>query len=751
MPRIFPILTLILSCGMAALGQQQTGTVDLKAKSPTHVTDFESVRRAKVYNIRRTDQHITVDGNPDEAAWTNAEIGGDFYESDPVAGAPASERTEFRMLYDEENIYISVVCYQTDPIIISELKRDFSPADGDIVTVVFDTFDDQRTGFAFQTNPGSALRDQQINGAQRSQDWDGIWYAASVVQAPGWTSEMEIPLKTLRFDTSRPEQQWGLNVQRIIRYKNEWTLWSPMPRPFQVFDTVWAGSLNGLEELSQGRNLYIKPFAVANYRPNVGTGLLKKKEVSAGLDVKYGLTSKLTVDLTTNTDFSQVEADEQQVNLTRFSLFFPEKREFFLENAGLFDVGASNQGGPPGGRGGGGGGSGGGRGGARDIIPFFSRRIGLSDNGDVLPIRFGARVTGKALGMNVAATHMVVGSLGDNPANNWTVVRLQREFLQNSDFGVLAMNRDSATPGDWNRSLALDGNLRVMSRKLTLGGFAMKTQTPGPDKNDLAGRFEGTYQDSVFTYRSSYTTIQENFKNDFGFVPRGDIQKVNGFFGVHARPRNSSIREIFPQFDTNYIMDQTGRLVTRNHRAGASINFQSGDFLNFNRNMNFERLDSLFEIHTDIDLPPGIYTFNDWDLGFNSSRGRRFFGGGGYKSGTFWSGNIRETRTNFGWRQSIHFQTNVNWNRDTVRLPQGDFKTDLVGARFDFAFSPRMFLDSFIQYNTNGNLMTTNVRFRFIHHPLSDFYIVYNEARGISGNTDLSRTVSVKVTHLFAF
>ena len=282
-----------------------------------------------------------IDGNVDEPAWAAAEVGGDFYQTDPKNGYPSTERTEFRILYDEDNIYVSVICWQEGPITISELKREFAPVDGDQIVLFFDTFDDDRNGFGFHTNPASAMRDAQVSRGDINDSWDGVYHVASKIQEPGWTTEFEIPFKTLRFDEGRPEQRWGFNMERIIRHKNEFVQWSPAPIPFKVYEPLVAGQLEGLEGIRQGRNLYIKPFVVGGYTPDGRGPNLDKGDFDAGLDVKYGVTSGLTLDLTVNTDFSQVEADTQQVNLTRFSLFFPRSGSSFSRTRACSTSGAA--------------------------------------------------------------------------------------------------------------------------------------------------------------------------------------------------------------------------------------------------------------------------------------------------------------------------------------------------------------------------------------------------------------------------
>ncbi len=747
MPKTLPgvvLLTLFISPLVAAA---QTNGSEAEIAP---ITDYQSVRNEKAYRATRTTGEILIDGFVDEAAWEAADARNDFFQSEPRTGYPATERTEWRLLFDDTNIYVSVVCEQAGPIIVSELARDFSPGDGDLVALMFDTFDDDRNGFVFQTNPGGAKRDQQVTGVIRNANWDGVYDVHSRITETGWTAEFAIPLKTLRFKGTVGPQRWGFNLLRITRHKNEWAIWSPGPRPFGIFDAFIAGSLDGLEGFRQGRNLRIKPWTGASFRPDVAEdSVLKKNDPDVGVDLKYGVTSQLTLDLTVNTDFAQVEADEQQVNLTRFSLFFPEKREFFLENAGLFDIGNTGGGG---GGGGGGGPRPGGGGGGRPVIPFFSRRIGLSPEGTPLPIVGGARLTGRiARGLDIGILNMQVGSQGDVPADNYSVVRLKKELLANSDIGTFMFNRDSATPNDWNRSGGADANFRFLGRRLSFNGFAMKTYTPGDDTNNMAASVGGSYQDPFYTFRSSFVTIEDDFDNDFGFTPRSSIRKTRTFAGVKPRPRSGRIREFFPQMEINYITDQNNRLLTRTYRFTINASTNDGDFFHFNRHLTFERLDAPSSIGGDVELPAGDYNFNHWNMGFSLSRGRPFYINGGLRTGDFWTGTRREIRTGGGWRQGFYFNTNVSWTRNKVELPEGAFTTDLIRLRLNFAFSPKMFLNGLIQYNTATESVSSNIRFRFLHHPLSDIFIVYNESRGTGINDALNRTISLKFTHLMHF
>ena len=749
------LAVLSLLVGSAQEGRAQSSPQHLESADATSgiVTDFAAVQRSKRYRAVRASSPILIDGQIEEAAWNPAQVGREFYQTDPVSGAPATEETEFRIVYDDENVYVAVTAYQEDPIIISELKREFAATDGDAFVLFFDTFNDDRNGFAFLTNPGSAMRDMQISNGVPNENWDGIYEVASLVHDWGWSAEFAIPFKTLRFRKS-VSQVWGFNVQRIMRDRNEWVQWSPAPRPFRIFEASVAGTLEGVEGVSQGRNLKVKPFLIANALGENST-LANENAFDGGLDLKFGVASDLTLDVTVNTDFSHVEADEQQVNLTRFGLFFPEKREFFLENLGLFDVcGNAAGGGGPGGRGGRGRGRRGGRGGAscgadQDVVPFFSRRVGLSDEGQPLPIRGGARLTGKAAGLDVGLLYMRVAGLEEGPSNNWMVGRLRRNVLSNSHVGGFVFSRDATIADSWNRVFGGDANFVLFQQRLSLGGFLMRAEDPAVPSGSYAASLQANYRAGILEATSAFVGIDENFQNDFGFVPRRGINKYLNMIALAPR-FTGLILEYNPRLMLRHTLDTNNRMVTRFNAIGNSFMFRDGANFIFFRNWMFERLHEPFEIQGQV-IGIGDYQFDDWNFRFMSSRARRIFGNAGYRVGGFFDGDKKEISLGAGVRYSANFQASIDWSRNIVDFEDGGFTTDLVGVRMDTSFSPKMFLQGLLQYNTAAETISTNIRYRFIHHPLSDLFLVYNEVKGIDGSIDTERAVSLKVTHLIGF
>jgi hypothetical protein len=731
---VLPLLILSAAPGLRAQGAS--------AQQVAAVADYAAVQRARVYHATRTSDEIKIDGAVDETAWDAAEVGTGFYQTDPKEGIPATEETEFRILYDQDQIYVAVIAHQKESIIISDLKREFAATDGDQIALFFDTFGDKRNGFGFMTNPGSAMHDMQIAAGQLNESWDGVYEVASKIYDWGWSAEFAIPFKTLRFDDTGAEQSWGFNIQRIMRAKNEWVQWSPAPRPFRVFEPTVAGTLDGISGVKQGMNLKVKPYVLGNAHGSAG-GFPGQRPADAGADMKIGLTSGLTLDLTANTDFSQVEADDQQVNLTRFGLFFQEKREFFLENVGIVDV-CGNAVGP-----GGPGGNNGRCGAEKDIVPFFSRTIGLSPTGQPLRMRGGGRLTGKLAGLDVGMVGLNVSGVTDGaPADTWMVGRLRRDVLNNSQVGAFYFDREPASGAKWNRVEGADGNFNFFRQTLNFSGFLMRSETP-TQSGGLAASAQMNYQSRMVTFTSSVVGIGSDFQNDFGFTPRKGILKLYDQIGLTPRFQGI-VRDDNPRFIFRHTLDGEHKLVTKFDALGNTTNFRDGSSVTVFRNFMFDRLDKPFVIQGKT-VPVGDYSYADAVIRFNSSRARRLNVGGSYRSGEFYNGSKKEIGASAGLRYDIHFQTSASWTRALIDLPSGGVTTDLLAVHADAAFSPKMFLQSYVQLNTATKTVSSNIRYRFIHHPLSDFFVVYNEVRPTEGTTATVRSISLKMTELVNF
>lgn len=691
----------------------------------------------KIITALYVEAPIVIDGNLDEPEWSLATPGGDFIQNEPRTGEPATEPTEVRILYDDENLYIGVYCFDSagkEGITVTEMKRDYRPFDNDHFSILIDTFDDNRNGFMFGTNPKGAQREGQVegDGDNRNFDWDAIWYVKAKITERGWQAEFAIPFKTLRFKNLE-SQRWGINFLRVIRRKNEETYWSPIPRPYRLPRVSLAGELEGLSGIQQGRNLYVKPYLSAP--------IVRREEddvdfiPDVGFDIKYGITPGLTLDLTVNTDFSQVEADTQQINLTRFSLFFPEKREFFLENADLFQFGTSDSGfrGEP----------------QADLIPFFSRRIGLSQ-GQIVPILGGARLSGRAGHYRLGIISIQADEFEETPSTNFSVIRVSRDVLSKSDIGGIFVNKH-INDGRNNGTYGVDANLNFF-QYLDISSYLLKTDTSGISGKDKAADLNVEWNDRFWNLKAEHLSIQDNFNPEVGFVPRVGIRKSSGQVTVRPRPGEAIpwIREFRPSASVHYITDQENTLVTRKVDQNLSISFEDSSNVWGTRRARFERLDEPFEIRPGQFIPVGDYEFVEYSGSFSTNSSRMFSGGARLRTGSFFDGDMDSYQLKFAFRPGYHFSTEVDWTREDVDLPSGDFRTTLVTTRLNYSFTPQMFLDALIQYNSTVQEIASNIRFNFIYKPLSDLFVVYNERRSTTGEVR-ERALIVKVTYVFDF
>ena len=590
----FVCLFLLALAGASVAEAQSNGAID-----------YETARRERRLPAKQASGPIALDGKLDEPSWAGAPIAKDFVQNDPREGEPATYDTEVKLLYDDRAIYIGVFAKDPEPgaIIVNELRKDFNTFSADGFQVVIDTFHDERNGYQFAINPSGAKWDSQMSneGRDNNANWDGIWDVGTRIAEDGWYAEIEIPFKTLKFGHEQM-QTWGINFQRRLRRKNENSYWSPLRRIHQLSRVSMAGTYEGLQGLRPGANVRVKPYALANLNKVAGTSL--DKEYNGGFDVKYGVTSGLTWDFTVNTDFSQVEADEQQINLTRFSLFFPEKRDFFLENSGVFQFGAGAERGGGGGFGGGGGGGGGGRQNqSQDMVFFFSRQIGLSSGGDAIPLLAGTRLTGRVGGWTLGALNIQQREKDLSPSTNFTALRLRRNILANSDVGVMMLNKDPRG-ADHNRAFGGDANFRFFG-DLTMNFAAAKsdsavTRVPGSG-DDWYSKSSFGYSDNFWETRGAYQTIGSRFNDEMGFVPRVGVDNAEFYLGTHIRPKRFQgwLRETFPHIQVeNFTKRNGGGLESRYMDWHWPITLQNSTFIEAGINPNVEVIDERFAINS---------------------------------------------------------------------------------------------------------------------------------------------------------
>jgi hypothetical protein len=707
----------------------------------------------------RTSATLIVDGRLDEPAWADASLALNFIQNEPREGQPATYDTEVRVLYDNDALYFGVFAKDDEPsrIIVNDLKKDFNTAGSDAFLIILDTFHDQRNGYQFAINPAGAKWDAQMvnEGRENNANWDGIWDVATRIAETGWYAEIRIPFRTLRF-TGGEVEEWGVNFERKLRRLNEDSYWAPLPRIYDIQQVSLAGTLEQLRGVRPGKDLRLKPYALTS--ANTVASRDTAGDFDAGFDVKYGLTSGLTWDFTVNTDFSQVEADEQQINLSRFNLFFPEKRDFFLENSGIFQFGGGFGGFGNPAAGGGGGGTATRQNASQEMRLFFSRRIGLSEDGLVaIPILAGTRLTGREGPYSVGALNIQQREAGPVPATNFTAVRLRRDILANSDVGVILLDKEENGP-HYNRAAGVDTNFRFGF--LSINAYLAKTFSPQSAEpgsgRDYATRGAVSYQDRKWTFRTRFDGIGERFNDEMGFVPRRSVDNTFAFAARAFRPQWMSkwVRETRPHWQFDMFTRQNGEgLESRYQDFHWPLTFQDSSNMEVGINTNLEEVRTPFTINSarGVRVNPGRYEFNEYFLFWNTNSAARVSLNSRYAIGPFYDGYRRAYSLGPSVRLNENFNVAFNVQINDISLSTGDFVSTLVTGRVNYNFNTKMFLNALLQHNTDLQQWSSNLRFNIIHRPLSDFFLVYNERRDERTGALIDRALIAKVTYLVAF
>ncbi|MCC6317453.1 MAG: carbohydrate binding family 9 domain-containing protein [Gemmatimonadaceae bacterium] len=748
-----------------ALGAGLALAAPLHAQSPAS-SDSTTARRAGRYSAdgRREVQaaaaagSIRIDGVLDEPGWRTAEPATDFVQSEPLTGQPASQATEVRILFDADNLYVGAVLHDTDPshAVVNDIRKDFREEDQDDFEVLLDTFGDRRNGYVFSTNIEGARHDRQValEGREINQSWDAVWDVRTKRTANGWTVEMRIPFRALRFDKDGGSS-WGINFSRRIRRGNEVVFWSPVPRAYNMNRVSLAGTLTGLQTGSAGRDLRVKPYIADNTVRALGTASAPRPRVvntmDVGVDVKAALTPGLTMDLTVNPDFGQVEADEQQVNLTQFSQFFPEKRDFFLENSGVFYVGdaaRNNRVNPtptP----------------DEDNLLFFSRRIGLTSGGRAIPILGGIRLTGKLTEQTRLGVLSVQDrAIGTDPGSNASVIRFRQNIGRiGNDFGAFVMQNTHTTgPSYTNRVYGVDKNLRLFGN-LDWNSYVVKTSTPGIDSGDYAWRSTLNWEGNFFHGKGGLMQLGPGFQNDLGYYRRTGVRKYLLDTGI--RPRSASlrahgIREFHPHVVWDYQEDIDGHILGKRMHTGWSTFFNNGSVIEWSVNPTFNRLTSPLRPNVKMQqpIPAGGYSWNEHMVYVTSDQSRMFSTNTRLIWGGLYSGTQRTINGSVTFRPNYRFRATVGLQRTEadLELPNEKFTNSLTTVRAAWSFNTNMFIDALSQYDAVSKQFNANVRFNLIHHPLSDLFIVYNDQRILTPDAPVpGRGLILKFTQMFSF
>ena len=703
-----------------------------------------------------------VDGDVlGDPAWADVPFATGFRQTNPDEGQPATERTEVRVLFTADTLYVGVVCYDRDPdaIIVTDSRRDSSLSDSDSFQLIFDTFLDKQNGFVFGTSPAGQEYDGQVvnegvggsgmgrGGASRgggggfNLNWDGVWQVRAQVSDIGWSAEFGIPFRTLRYPAG-DSQTWGVNFQRTIRRRNETAYWAPLTLQYNLFRVSQAGQLRGLQvPVGDTENLQLTPYVTGeairlDADPARGTTAVG----DVGADLKYSVTSGLTLDATWNTDFAQVEVDEQQINLDRFNLYFPEKRPFFLENAGAFAV--SNAGGAV-------------QGDPAQTELFFSRRIGI-EQGRVVPILAGARLSGKVSNaVSVGFLNMQTEEVdGLTPANNFTVARVRHDLPNRSSVGGLLVNRQAtgrlAGDRDYNRTYAFDGRVGI-GRDMDILGFVGRTDTPGREGRDHAYNVGANYESQTWRFQGGFMESGEDFNPEVGFARRVGFRKVDGGIFYTWRPENFlKSFELRPHVTFNRFWDFNGFMETSLLHMDNRWEFEDSSSLITAWNVRGEGVREAFEI-SGIPVPPGEYEWSEGNIWFNYNRSAPVNAGVRLVFGGFFGGDILSVRSQLNARYAETFNFSLIWTRNDIDLPAGSVVTNLVGTRVAYNFSPRLFAQSLVQYNDSDRLWSVNFRFGWLQDANTGLFLVYNETEGIRQYipAGAGRSLILKYSYLF--
>lgn len=686
-----------------------------------------------------------MDGVLDELDWTQADTTDAFWiQVQPDPGFPFQEPTVVRVVYDDSNLYIGAELYDSEPdrLTVPGIEQDYRTESSDIFGFALDTFLDRQNAFLFAVNPEGAIFDAQAFNDQQSvnRSWEGVIHVETTQHQRGWTVEVAVPFSTLRYDPTATEHTWGLNFSRRIRRDNADAYWAPMPRQFRIYKMSRAGTLTGLRDLPKSRNLTVKPYVATStlaQRPD-GAAFETSTDADVGLDVKYGVTSQLTLDVTVNTDFSQAEVDQQQVNLTRFSLFFPEQRDFFLENEGVFAFG-DNQvrnyrlGSSP-----------------RSFKLFHSRRIGLSNEREPIPVIGGARLTGRAGSYELGLLNMQTRAFGDRSAENFGVVRVRRNVFTSSDVGAMLITRQPTSEGFDGGGFAYGADANVRVSNLLVNAYVARTDNEGASGNENAGFAQIAWRDPLWSASTLVKHVGDGFEPQVGFVDRRGVRRWYATVAAHPQPDLPGVLEVNPYFDVDVFSDLNWDLETRILRPGLVTTFLDGTTLRFEHTRQFERLVDSTAI-AGVLVAPGDFDFNRTSVRLMTSGARPISGDVSYGFGDFYDGTRRATTARLTLRPTFKFQLDLQSQLNRLELAGQEFDANLYSARFKFANSTRSFLSGSVQYNETTGELLTNVRFNWIHAPLSDVFIVVTERRDTVTNRVIDRLLSLKFTKLFSF
>lgn len=715
--------------------------------SAQSATAQDSIQTKPQYTATELTQEPTIDGDIlNDPVWQKVPAIENLVQLRPNYGQSVSEKTEIRIAYTPSMFYVSVVCYDTDAanIVVSDSRRDASLNDEDSFLFIIDTYNDQQNGFLFGTNAQGMEYDAQIDNegkgnfnTNRQQggviggtnlNWDATWTVKSELGDYGWSAEFAIPFRSLRFASGK-NRTWGLNFRRNISKNSETAFWTSLPLGFDMKRLSLAGKLNGLNLKNPG-NLKLIPYALGQ--------VVNDKSVSpsetdtnfeVGADIKYSITPSLTLDLTYNTDFAQVEVDDQQVNLDRFNLFFPEKRAFFLENAGQFSVGSPGE-----------------------VDLFFSRRIGIGDDGSLVPIIGGARLSGKVGQTNIGLLSMFTEDVeaAGIEKNNFSVARVNHDFQgTRSSLGGIFINRAGlgGVDDDFNRVYAMDGKWGI-GNKAEINGFVAKSNTPGIDSDDHAFKILGNYNWNGWDLRAGYTEVGQGFNPEVGFLQRTAFRKPEFLiFKAHRFKDAGKLLEIRPHVSYRGYWNFDDELITGFLHVDNHWEFKSGFEIHTGINFTTERVLQDFNI-SDVTVPIGNYRHEELQFILITNRNNAFSLDTRTIIGGYFNGNRITNSGTARYRIGDRFNSSLIFSHSDIKLDTGNLTALVGGLRLSYSFTPRMFVQSLIQRNNVSEITSVNARFGWLQNANTGLFVVFNIVKD-DNDLDLlnNQIITVKYTH----
>ena len=703
------------------------------------------------FDANYIDQSPEIDGNVlNDNIWKSVPSIGPFTQTKPLIGNPSSEETDLKIAFTKDFMFIGVVCYDSSPntLVVSDSRRDANLDNDDSFLFIVDTYNDQQNGFLFGTNSAGMEYDAQIDNegvgnrtAQRQQggvvggtnlNWDASWIVKTQIGEYGWSAEFAIPLKSLRFSTG-DNKIWGINFQRNISKTNEISYWAPLPLGFNfsIKRVSLAGKMNKVS-LKKPGNLKLLPYALTQLT-NFSDKKDLKTNIDGGADLKYSITPSLTLDLTYNTDFAQAEVDKQQVNLDRFNLFYPEKRAFFLENAGQFSVGSPGE-----------------------IDLFFSRKIGISSNGSIVPIKGGGRLSGKVGNTNVGLLSMITDASDqlNSKRNNYYVTRVNHNFNNSrSSIGAAfigkTISKDLNELNYNNNVFAVDG-IWGIGKKAKISGFVSKSSTPGINNNNHAFKFSANYDWNSWNIYAQYSEVGDGFKPEVGYLERSSFKKPSFLIFKTIRVNDiSKLLEYRPHISGRYYYDLEGNIVTTYTHIDTHWAWKSGFEVHTGYNIRKEWVSENFDI-SNLQIKTGEYNNSEFQFVLMTNKSKNLSFNSRSYFGTYFGGYKISNNASLNFRSGDKFSTAISINANNIKIKGEVLNAVISGLNLTYSFTPRMFLQSFIQYNNVSNLFSVNTRFGLLNDANTGLFIVFNILKDSDIIDEINnQQITIKYTHSF--